>query len=513
MRIWARLYTHKECNTRWAATTNERRGNGASVDFFRGRPGSVLALYNTQRVRPACTSASISTELIMTSYARSSKFPNKGMQQRVRSITTTFQGKVFSKQLQLDDFATDLPLAYQEGRGLLGGFTILVQNTTRICVATVSEDCLKIKSSDACVNSLINEQMENASHEAAAARQQPTVLVAAVVGCVVGGVLLAAAAVVWLVRRRRRATQQQQQRQLDKSSDGSDGSSSRHVAAGSGSGSSPHGPDIEQGLIKISAAPSAAAAADVKSSVDQPQPQLLDTRGWQMTTESTAPSLSSARDDHIQWGFMLGAGSFGKVYKGFWGGREVTIKVIEHDSETTAALENEVTLLLSFNHPNIPASQWQPERACPGQDNASVEFCDQGTLANLAATKWLPELEGDEQMLRRLLLLRDAVRGLQALHAACVVHGDLNARNVLVSSSRCAPYGLVAKLADLGLSRVIKQHSIHRTTNTVGTLSHMPPEMLRFGRMSPAADSYAFGIMLLTLWTGQEAFRKLHYGQ
>jgi serine/threonine protein kinase len=41
----------------------------------------------------------------------------------------------------------------------------------------------------------------------------------------------------------------------------------------------------------------------------------------------------------------------------------------------------------------------------------------------------------------------------------------------------------------------------------VGTLSHMPPEMLRFGRMSPAADSYAFGIMLLTLYTGQEAFR------
>jgi hypothetical protein len=53
------------------------------------------------------------------------------------------------------------------------------------------------------------------------------------------------------------------------------------------------------------------------------------------------------------------------------------------------------------------------------------EFCDQGTLANLAATKWLPEQEGDEQMLRRLVLLRDAARGLQALHAACVVHGDL----------------------------------------------------------------------------------------
>jgi hypothetical protein len=46
-----------------------------------------------------------------------------------------------------------------------------------------------------------------------------------------------------------------------------------------------------------------------------------------------------------------------------------------------------------------------------------------------------------------------------------------NARNVLVRSSPSG--GVVAKLADLGISRVIKQHSTHRTTNTVGTMSHM----------------------------------------
>lgn len=37
-----------------------------------------------------------------------------------------------------------------------------------------------------------------------------------------------------------------------------------------------------------------------------------------------------------------------------------------------------------------------------------------------------------------------------------------------------------------GLSRVIKLHKTHRTTNTVGTLSHMPPELLRYGHMSTA---------------------------
>ena len=43
-----------------------------------------------------------------------------------------------------------------------------------------------------------------------------------------------------------------------------------------------------------------------------------------------------------------------------------------------------------------------------------------------------------------------------------------NARNVLVSSDGACDCGMVAKLADLGLSRMIKQHATHRTTETVG---------------------------------------------
>jgi serine/threonine protein kinase len=59
-----------------------------------------------------------------------------------------------------------------------------------------------------------------------------------------------------------------------------------------------------------------------------------------------------------------------------------------------------------------------------------------------------------------------------------------NARNVLVASCSEAACGVQGKLADFGLSRSIKQHHTHRTTNTIGTISHMPPEMLRSGKMS-----------------------------
>ena len=51
-------------------------------------------------------------------------------------VLLCLQGKVFSKQLQLDDFATDLPLAYQEGRGLLGGFTIVSSSSSSSMTAS-----------------------------------------------------------------------------------------------------------------------------------------------------------------------------------------------------------------------------------------------------------------------------------------------------------------------------------------------------------------------------------------
>eukprot|EP00878_Enallax_costatus_P043713 GHUV01051772.1.p1 GENE.GHUV01051772.1~~GHUV01051772.1.p1 ORF type:complete len:370 (-),score=77.77 GHUV01051772.1:1193-2194(-) len=44
-------------------------------------------------------------------------------------------------------------------------------------------------------------------------------------------------------------------------------------------------------------------------------------------------------------------------------------------------------------------------------------------------------------------------------------------------------------------------------------MSHMPPELLRHGKQSPAGDVYAFGVMMWELYTGEQAFKNLHYGQ
>jgi serine/threonine protein kinase len=52
-------------------------------------------------------------------------------------------------------------------------------------------------------------------------------------------------------------------------------------------------------------------------------------------------------------GAFLGAGSFGKVFRGQWNGIDVAVKVIEHTGASAAEVQQEMEILMSLQHPNI----------------------------------------------------------------------------------------------------------------------------------------------------------------
>lgn len=99
----------------------------------------------------------------------------------------------------------------------------------------------------------------------------------------------------------------------------------------------------------------------------------------------------------------------------------------------------------------------QALNAAPGQVLTMIiaEYCDLGTLSGAIHSKQLFVVKpcGDASRLALRALLRTArevVMGLNHLHDASVIHGDLKPANVVLSGSRLDRRGFVAKLTDLG---------------------------------------------------------------
>jgi hypothetical protein len=108
-----------------------------------------------------------------------------------------------------------------------------------------------------------------------------------------------------------------------------------------------------------------------------------------------------------------------------------------------------------------------------------------------------------------LRIARDVASGMAYLHSLSICHGDLKCENVLLARGVPEPVqpvqqdAVTAKISDFGLSRAMGSAVSHLSTNTVGTVTHMPPELLCSGQLRPAADVYSFGIMLWQVRQGR----------
>ncbi|WIA16690.1 hypothetical protein OEZ85_013348 [Tetradesmus obliquus] len=509
------------------AIANDRRGADAQLDFFLGRGGSVLNLTNVIRKRVSCTSIEPALRLVHNTQ-RSPRFParNGSKEQVYGAQDITFRGKVYPRTLHLKDYSVEFPRHYN------GGYSLVLYNVYRMCDNFVDDSCLESRAADQCVYEHIMQLVQGkpgskagSSSAAAAALSAGAIAGIAVAAAAVAASI--AALVLLLVIRRRRANSVPAVYACSNSF--KDPEAAAAAAAGGKSVGAPGSLDSISPNDSSTAGTSRICA--VVSTAPAPEGALQRTTSSSSAAAALepAPGVVAAAYD-LQFGVLLGSGSFGRVYRAKWRERDVAVKVIEHDSRMAAAVANEVQLMLSCNHPNVTprGSSTEGGRLAPvgfgpcdlAEDNQwenvktwlIQEFCDSGTLAK-ASGAWQPANEDDAQMLKRLVLLQDVAQGLRYLHSRNVVHGDLNARNVLITSSSSSLGGYSAKLADLGLSRTIKQHTTHHTTCTVGTMSHMPPELLRYGRMSTTVDIYSFGVMMWEMYCREVAFRELHYGQ
>ncbi|KAG8898725.1 hypothetical protein FRB99_007197, partial [Tulasnella sp. 403] len=99
--------------------------------------------------------------------------------------------------------------------------------------------------------------------------------------------------------------------------------------------------------------------------------------------------------------------------------------------------------------------------------------------------------------------LREIASALAYIHEKELIHGDINAQNILISKENCA------KLCDFGLSKYSKERTVGGLTAT-GPLRFQSPELLTNGRgKSKKSDVYAFGMTIYQVLSGQFPFA--HY--
>jgi eukaryotic-like serine/threonine-protein kinase len=104
-----------------------------------------------------------------------------------------------------------------------------------------------------------------------------------------------------------------------------------------------------------------------------------------------------------------------------------------------------------------------------------------------------------------LALARDMAAGLDAAHAAGILHRDFKSDNVQLVAARAATRAVVT---DFGLARTTDDplRSVIGARDVAGTPAYMAPEQVENRALTPAADVYAFGVVVYEMMTGKLPF-------
>ena len=213
----------------------------------------------------------------------------------------------------------------------------------------------------------------------------------------------------------------------------------------------------------------------------------------------------------------LGAGGMGEVYRARDtklnrdGAIKVLLPAVANDPDRLARFSREAQVLASLNHPNI-AHIYGIEDA-DGVKALVLELVEGEDLAQRIARGPIPLDEA-------LPIARQIAEALEAAHEQGIIHRDLKPANIKIR-----PDGTV-KVLDFGLAKALDGPggsgrsggpgglensptlSIHATQAGIilGTAAYMSPEQAAGKAVDKRSDLWAFGVVLLEMLTGRQAF-------
>ncbi|KAH6655118.1 kinase-like domain-containing protein [Truncatella angustata] len=195
---------------------------------------------------------------------------------------------------------------------------------------------------------------------------------------------------------------------------------------------------------------------------------------------------------------VIGSGTYGKVFKGehVYSGRLVALKKIRMEGEKDGfpvTAVREIKLLQSLRHDNIVALQ----EVMIEQDACYMVF--EYLSHDLTGLLNHPSFTLDAA--QRKHLAKQLFGGLDYLHTRGVLHRDIKAANILVSSDG------IMKLADFGLARFYEKHHNNDYTNRVITIWYRSPELLLGETQYTAAvDVWSAACVMVEIFTRHAIF-------
>jgi serine/threonine protein kinase len=185
----------------------------------------------------------------------------------------------------------------------------------------------------------------------------------------------------------------------------------------------------------------------------------------------------------------LGHGGMATVYRArdLKLDREVAIKLLADnfagDDEVRKRFSREARLAARLDHPNVV----QVFDVGENEDRPFIvmEHVEGGTLDDRLNSRGR-SLDREEG----LRLLGQLCQGLGHAHAKKLVHRDIKPQNLLLrESDDCL------KITDFGIARAAEETRLTRPGKVIGTDRYMAPEQLADGRITPATDVYACGVV------------------